>query len=122
MIYRPLILAQKQQGGFRVLTEGLGRLELQRRGADGDVPRRRRDEAGGPGGAGLLRASGGSDRCAASLRSRQTGQRGAEVADGVKSRWCSHSPAAVLGEIPVRAGPGVAGGCLGELRDLVAKP
>jgi len=25
MIYRPLILAQKQQGGFMVLTEGLGR-------------------------------------------------------------------------------------------------
>jgi len=80
-----------------VLTEGLGRLELQRRGADGDVPRRRRDEAGGPGGAGLLRASGGSDRCAASLRSRQRGQRDPALNGGEESGWRSLLPAASLG-------------------------
>ena len=56
--YGPQLLAQKREDDGTVLTEGLSRLELQCRGVDGDVPRWRRDEAGGPGGAELFRTPG----------------------------------------------------------------
>ena len=49
---------------------------------------------------------GGADRCVEILRGRWRGQRGTGVTDGVKSWWCSHSPAAVLGEIPAVQGLG----------------
>ena len=97
MIYRPLILAQKQQGGFRVLTEGLGRLELQRRGADGDVPRRRRDEAGGPGGAGLLRALGPHGSMIGGAAKRTRGVSVARVRPAARIREGKSSPAVAGG-------------------------
>ena len=56
--YGPQLLAQKREDDGTVLIEGLSRLELQCRGVDGDVPRWRRDEAGGPGGAELFRTPG----------------------------------------------------------------